>query len=175
MLSAAQQIDLMTCQWVSTFGTENTSLYRLPLMSSTHNSVIISIFVCLPWQAVNAEGRNHIFFLFSPLYFSSSICLRIEQMRIWVFWCLDNYLLWIWKYNRVLRILEKLCCLPDAELTLASQLDCIIVSDTAALLFWNVLEVSHMVCEDHCGCVHKVVTLTFGDILLVTQHYRVDF
>lgn len=167
MLSAAQQIDLMTCQWVSTCSMENTALYRLSLMSSTHRSVIISILVCLHWQAVNAEGREHIFsscFFFLPFYFSKSICLSIEQMRIWVFWGLDNYLLWVWKCNRVLRILEKLCYLPGAQLTLAWQLNRIIVSDAVALLlFWNILEASHFVCEEHCACMHRVVSLTFGE------------
>ena len=161
MLSAAQQIDLMTCQWVSTCSMENTALYRLSLMSSTHRSVIISILVCLHWQAVNAEGREH--FLFLPFYFSNSICLSIEQMRIWVFRGLDNYLLWVWKCNRVLRILEKLCCLPGAQMTLAWQLNCITVSAAAALLFWNILEASHFVCEEHCACMHRVASLTFGE------------
>jgi hypothetical protein len=64
MLSLAQQIDLMTCQWVSTCSMENTALYRLSLMSFTHGSVIISTHICLPWQAVNAEVRDYIFFLF---------------------------------------------------------------------------------------------------------------
>lgn len=112
---------------------------------------------------LRVESTFFLLFFFLPFHLSNSICQRIEQRRIWVFWGLDNYLLWVWKCNRVLRILENLCCLPGAHLTLAWQLNHIIVSDAAALLFWNILEASHFICEEHCAHIHRAVSLTFGE------------
>lgn len=106
MLSAAQQIDLMTCQWVSTCSMENTALYRLSLMSSTHRSVIISILVCLHWQAVNAEGREHIFSF--SFFFSLSILARVYVWVLskWEYECSGVLTTIYFEFKNVIEFLE---------------------------------------------------------------------
>lgn len=106
MLSAAQQIDLMTCQWVSTCSMENTALYRLSLMSSTHRSVIISILVCLHWQAVNAEGREHIFS--SCFFFSLSILAKVYVWVLskWEYECSGVLTTTYFEFENVIELLE---------------------------------------------------------------------